>query len=141
MVISTRGRYGVKAALDLALHEGEGPISTKAIAERQELPEAYLEQLMSPLRKAGIVQSVRGPQGGYLLAKPPRLVTVRAIVEALEGPLAVENCTCGGESPDCLEHTLWKRLGATLATFLEETTLGHLVDERQAMAMRPVYHI
>jgi len=141
MLISTRGRYGVKALLDLALHDGEGPSSAKAVAARQGLPEPYLEQLMGPLRKAGIVRSVRGPQGGYVLGAPARAITMRRVVEALEGDVTETGCGCGGEAPDCLDHTLWKRLGEHVASFLEGTTLADLVEERRLSELNPVYYI
>lgn len=141
MLISTRGRYGVKAVLDLASQTGDVPVSIKAIAERQGLPEAYLEQLMAPLRKAGIVRSVRGAQGGYLLARTPASLTVAQIVEALEGPLEISECTCGGASLDCLEHTLWQRLGQHVREFLESSTLEALLEERKSAESRPLYYI
>lgn len=141
MIVSTRGRYGVKALLDLALHDGEGPSSTKAVAERQGLPEAYLEQLMGPLRKAGIVRSVRGPQGGYVLGASAREITLLKVVEALEGDLSEDGCRCGGAAPDCLDHTLWRRLGEHMAAFLEGMTLADLAEEQRLRAESPIYYI
>jgi len=79
MWLSTKGRYGLKAMLDLALHNGEGPVALKSIAERQNLPENYLEQLFATLKKAGHITSVRGAQGGYLLSKDPDSITIGSI--------------------------------------------------------------
>ena len=81
MKLSTKGRYGVKAMFDLALHHGEGPIALKSIAERQGISEHYLEQLIAVLRKAGLVKSVRGAQGGYSLAREPENITVGDIID------------------------------------------------------------
>ena len=91
MKLSTKGRYGVKAMVDLAIHNSEGQIALKSIAERQEISENYLEQLFATLRKAGLVKSTRGAQGGYVLADKPEKITVGTILRALEGL----SCTCG----------------------------------------------
>ena len=87
MRLSTRGRYGLKAMYQLACHYGEGPISLNSIAEEQDLSENYLEQLVATLRKEGLLNSVRGAQGGYMLAKPPEDITVGNILRTLEGDL------------------------------------------------------
>ena len=92
MKLSTKGRYGVRAMYDLALMYGQSPQSVKCIAERQGIPEAYLEQLIAPLRKAGLVLSIRGAQGGYTLADEPKNISVGAILRAVEGPLAATSC-------------------------------------------------
>src|SRR5690242_1173163 len=101
MKLSTKGRYGVKAMLDLALHNSEGQVSLKSIAERQGLSENYLEQLFSALRKAGLVKSMRGAQGGYVLAMAAEEISVGAILRALEGSLAPVDCVSDGESSQC----------------------------------------
>lgn len=93
MKLSTKGRYGVIAMYDLAMHAGDKePISIKNVAERQEISEHYLEQLMGQLRKAGLVKSTRGAQGGYFLARSPKDVTVGDIIRVMEGPIAPVDC-------------------------------------------------
>ena len=93
MKLSTKGRYGIHAMYDLALYgSGDTPQPTKAIAERQNIPEAYLEQLISQLRRSGLVKSVRGAQGGYLLAREPDKISVGEVLRTLEGELAMVDC-------------------------------------------------
>ena len=92
MKISTKGRYSVTALYELAQRYGEGPVSLKCVAQGQGLSENYLEQLMVPLRRAGIVQSIRGAQGGYMLAKSPAEITIGSIITTVEGPIAVVDC-------------------------------------------------
>ena len=92
MKISTKGRYSVTALYELALHYGEGAVSLKSIAKSQGLSENYLEQLMAPLRRAGIVKSVRGAQGGYMLARSPQEITIGEIITTVEGPIALVDC-------------------------------------------------
>ncbi len=92
MKISTKGRYSVTALYELALRYGEGAVSLKSIATSQGLSENYLEQLMAPLRRAGIVKSVRGAQGGYMLARDPKDITIGEIITTVEGPIALVDC-------------------------------------------------
>ena len=89
MKLSTRSRYGIHAMFDLAKNNGEGPQAIRSIAERQNVPEQYLEQLIGPLRRSHLVRSVRGAGGGYLLARLPKDITIGQIVRALEGPLNI----------------------------------------------------
>lgn len=137
-MISTKSRYGVQAVVDVARHGLQRPVSIRAIADRQRLPEAYLEQLVGPLRRAGILRSVRGNQGGYVMAKAAELVTALEIVTALEGPLRIASCRCGGQDPDCLEHSLWRRLETAMASALADVTVAELVH--QAL-QQPAYRI
>lgn len=90
--LSTKGRYGLMAMFELALNYGQGPISLKKIAKKQELSDNYLEQLFSVLRRDGLLNSVRGSQGGYMLSKPPKDITVGDILRSLEGSLAPASC-------------------------------------------------
>ena len=92
MKLSTKGRYSVTALYELALHYGEGVVPIKTIAKSQGISENYLEQLMLPLRRAGLVESVRGAQGGYTLSRPPAEVTIGEIITAVEGPIALVDC-------------------------------------------------
>ena len=92
MKLSTKGRYGVKAMVDLAINYGEQPVSIKSISERQSISEYYLEQLFSSLRKAKLIKSVRGSQGGYLLNRAPEEITIYEIINVLEGPIEISTC-------------------------------------------------
>ena len=106
MKLSTKGRYGVKAMLDLAIHNSEGQIALKNIAERQEISENYLEQLFAILKKAGLVKSIRGAQGGYILANEPYKTTVGSILRALEGSLAPVECVVEVDPVKCCRADL-----------------------------------
>ena len=147
MRVSTRARYGMQAMLALALDQGGAPLSVKQIAERQGLPEHYLEQLLTPLRRAGLVQSARGAQGGYVLSRPADEIRLREIVEAAEDTFTLEPCPCPPGAPHrdgfCLEHALWARLKQIVDDFLDQRTLGDLRDEAWAAdrAAAPVYDI
>src|SRR5438552_13721953 len=112
--VSTRGEYGMRLMVDLARHFGEGTVSLHAVATREQLPEAYLEQLVASLRKAGLVHGKRGAGGGYTLARDPREITAGDIVRALEGPIEPQICTAegeaivnGGREPDCGTRGVW----------------------------------
>ncbi len=137
MRVSTRGEYGVRAMFDLALHFGSGPIALKTIAERQRISESYLEQLMAALRKAGLVTSKRGAQGGYELAATPTNVTIGEIIRVLEGPITPLDCletdTGTGpycQAPDrCVLRSLWKELQDSMTQVLDNTTLEDLRQE------------
>ena len=149
MRISTRGEYGVRAMFDLAMHYGQGPISLKVIAERQGISEHYLEQLMASLRKAGLVTSVRGAQGGYQLSLAPEDMPVGDIIRTLEGPIAPMDCV-DIESRSCQQfnrcatRVLWERLRDSMEKVLDETTLATLCQEGmklQAVDDSFMYHI
>lgn len=134
MRISTRGEYGVRAMFDLAINHGQGPISLKTIAERQVISEHYLEQLMAALRKAGLVTSKRGAQGGYELAYSPDEIKVGDIVRVLEGPITPLDCLAvnTGTGPYCAQpeqcvlRGLWKSLQDSMEQVLDNTTLEDL---------------
>ncbi|GAB4260260.1 MAG: Rrf2 family transcriptional regulator [Thermincola ferriacetica] len=120
MKVSTKGHYGVLAMFDLAQHYGEGPVSLKSIAERQGLSEPYLEQLIAVLRKAGLVKSVRGAQGGYILAREPRDIKVGDIIRVLEGPIAPVECVSQDDPEHCLKFdfcvtkSVWEKVKKVL---------------------------
>lgn len=152
MRISSRGEYGVRAMFDLGQRHGEGPIPLKTIAERQQISEHYLEQLIAILRKAGLVKSVRGAQGGYKLAKSPGELTLGDIIRVLEGPVL----TVYGTDEDNEEMTaadsieqfaligVWKKLAAQMNEILDSVTLADLTDEAARMKSQNdsfMYHI
>lgn len=141
MKLSTKGRYGMRAMLALARRYGEGPIPLKEVAEAESLSEAYLEQLVSELRKAGLIRSVRGAQGGYLLAKKPSVITAGDIIRVLEGPIGPVECVAdipGAEICDCaescVERLLWKRLRDSMAQVLDSITLADLMAEERKLS-------
>lgn len=115
MKLSTKGRYGLKAMYDLALNYGDEPVSLKSIAERQGISENYLEQLMANLRKAGLVRSIRGAYGGYLLSREPSKITVGDVLRALEGPIGLVDCVLEQDAVKCLKYencitrTVWEK--------------------------------
>jgi Rrf2 family protein len=133
--------------IELALHEGAGPLLLRQVAAAQHISPKYLEQLTMPLRRAGLLQAERGPQGGYGLARPAEQITAREIVEAVEGPLHLLDClpapkTCD-RSHDCAARLLWGKVGEALAGVLERTTLAELRDQQRAAEQRdvPTYQI
>ncbi|GAA0457131.1 cysteine metabolism transcriptional regulator CymR [Alkalibacillus silvisoli] len=125
MKISTKGRYGLTIMIALAKNYGEKPIPLKSIAADYELSEHYLEQLIAPLRNEGLVKSVRGAKGGYLLTREPKLITAADIIKTLEGPIRpVEEMD--DEEPS--KRELWKRIRDAVKDVLETTTLQDLAD-------------
>lgn len=135
MMLSTKGRYAVMAMVDLASQKQSKPVTLAAIAERQEIPLAYLEQIFSRLKRRGIVGSVRGPGGGYKLGKPASALTVADIVLASEE--AIKMTRCGGETKvcmstktRCLTHDLWEGLGEQIHHYLSNLTLADVCERR-----------
>ncbi len=132
MKISTRGRYALRFMIDLAQHDSTEFIALKDISERQDISVKYLEQITSLLSKFGLLQSVRGPQGGYKLARKPSEYTVGEILRITEGDLAPVNCAqqptnASAHSSDCQTLQLWKELSDVINTFLDSKTLEDLV--------------
>lgn len=136
MKLSTRGRYGVKAVLELAIHYGSGYVSIKSVARSQNVSEYYLEQLFAQLRKSGIIKSLRGPYGGYALARPPGQITVHDVIEVLEGSIEISDCivdtTCKNVE-SCATRLLWVRIKDSIDDVLKSTTFQDMVDDYQKM--------
>lgn len=136
MKLSMRSRYGLRAMLALAMHEGSKPVMTKQIAEKQNLPVTYLEQLMLTLRKAGLVNATRGARGGYVLARDPREISLAEIVEALEGPLDVADCadvpSCRLDRNACALKELFTKVNKALYDVFNEVSLAQLADEQKS---------
>lgn len=133
MKLSTRGRYGIHAMYDLANHYGDGPQSIKCIAERQNIPEAYLEQLIAILRKEKLVISNRGAQGGYRLAASPEEITVGQVLRALEGGLNLVDClleedSCG-KTCACPSRVVWLKIRDGLNSIVDGITLQDMINE------------
>jgi Rrf2 family transcriptional regulator, cysteine metabolism repressor len=136
MKLSTKGRYGLKAMVDLAIHYGEGAISIKSISERQNISECYLEQLFSPLRKAGLIQSIRGAQGGYTLNKCPEDIAVIDVMEVLEGPVEISECLEHDDCENiecCSTRLLWGKIKTSIDNVMKGVTLKDMVDDYNKM--------
>lgn len=136
MKLSTRGRYGLKAMFQLALHYGKGPIPLNVIASQQDLSENYLEQLFSALRKEGLIKSVRGAQGGYMLAKPPEKITVGSVLRVLEGNMAPVECViddtviCDKEE-SCVTKLVWMKIKDSINSVIDSITLQDMLNEQK----------
>ena len=136
MKISTRGRYGLKAMVDIALNSGENTcVSLKSIAERTGISENYLEQLISPLKKAQLVKSTRGAQGGYILNKNAENISVGDVLRAVEGPLELVEClskseSCGtGDCESCITKGVWAKLSDSVSEAADNISLAELVEQ------------
>lgn len=145
MRLSTKGRYAVMAMADLARHGSDRAVSLAEIATRQEISLSYLEQLFARLRRGGLVKSVRGPGGGYRLARPADETWVADIVLAVDEPIRATRCTgmgsprgcmIGGER--CITHDLWEGLGQEIHRYLSSVSLGDVVARRIGPRAEPV---
>lgn len=145
MKVSTKGDYGIRALIELAHHynagNDAGTIQSAEIAARQHIPEPYLDQLLTNLRRAGFIRSVRGPQGGHALVRPPASVSVREVIEALEGSLSPIDCLDGSSActraGGCAQRALWEEVRDATAAILERTTIADLAArERPAVGGR-----
>ncbi|MBM3566354.1 MAG: Rrf2 family transcriptional regulator [Alphaproteobacteria bacterium] len=136
MKLSTKGRYAVMAMVDLAAHSRGKPVALADVASRQEISLSYLEQLFSRLRRGGIVKSVRGPGGGYLLARPEVETRVSDIIMAVDEPIQTTRCTpgsptgCHSNKTRCLTHDLWQELGNQIYLYLSSVSLADVVDKK-----------
>src|SRR5208283_1833679 len=130
--LSAKGQYGVRAMYEIARGYPGQPVTIKEIAWNQDVSIPYLEQILNKLRKAGLVRSVKGPGGGYLLSKAPEKISMAAIVGELEGPVAITSCLNPEEGcirvDNCVTHLLWKALGEQIEAFLETITLKNLMS-------------
>lgn len=136
MKLSTKGRYAVMAMVDLAAQDRERPVTLADIAERQEISLSYLEQLFAKLRRGGLVKSVRGPGGGYLLAFTPGETRIADIILSVDEPIRATRCTpgqpfgCRSNRTRCLTHDLWEELGSQIYLYLSSVTLADVVQKR-----------
>ena len=132
MRLTTKGRFAVTAMADLAMRGGKAPVTLAAISERQKISLSYLEQLFGKLRRNNIVESVRGPGGGYYLSRPSSNISIAEIVTAVDEPMDATKCgglgNCLGESQPCITHDLWMGLNDKIYSYLEEVSLQQLVD-------------
>ena len=132
MKLSTRSRYGTRMMLDLAAHHGQGPTPLRAVAKRQDLSAKYLEQLVIPLKAAGLIQSFRGARGGYSLGKKPERISVGQIIQVLEGGLSLVDCvenpkTCKRKK-DCVTRDIWLHMSQRLMEELSSLSLRDLLN-------------
>ncbi len=141
MRISTKGDYGIRALIELAHHYGEERLTQSAdIAARQNIPESYLEQLLATLRRAGFVRSVRGPQGGHALARPPDEIKVSEVIRALEGEIvpvecleAASECSRAG---GCAQREMWEEVQKAIMSVLDRVTIGELAAKDRQRILR-----
>ena len=133
MKLSTRTRYGVRAVLDLAANASRGPLQLRVIARRQEISAKYLEQLMTVLKSARIVRSVRGARGGYVLARPANQIKLSEVFHCLEGTVVTAECVEDADycqrSADCAARYIWAKVQRAIEGILESVTLQDLVDQ------------
>ena len=131
MKLSTRGRYGVRLMLDLALHYGDGPVLLKDISRRQGISQKYLWNLANPLNAAGLVKSIRGAHGGFMLAREPSEVSIKDLLQVLEGSLSLVDCvespSVCERSPDCVARDVWCLASKNFLQTLEAVTLAKMV--------------
>ncbi|MFM7462071.1 MAG: Rrf2 family transcriptional regulator [Burkholderiales bacterium] len=143
MRLTTKGRFAVTAMLDLAINANQGPVTLANIAKRQKISLSYLEQLFSKLRRSALVDSVRGPGGGYQLAKSADATTVAQIIVAVQEQMDSRQCegkeNCMGERR-CMTHDLWQSLNDNVLEFLSSVTLAQLIEQQKAKAQESLPH-
>ncbi|HIW22157.1 MAG TPA: Rrf2 family transcriptional regulator [Candidatus Dorea intestinavium] len=135
MKLSTKGRYGLRAIIDMARFSKEEPVSISSIAARQDISERYLEQIVALLKKAGLVKSIRGATGGYILARDPKLISVGDVLRALEGSLEAVECSAAhgkdgcSASGECVTKFVWQKINDSINNTVDDIKLVELVDE------------
>lgn len=137
MRLTTKGRFAVTAMIDVAMNSTKGPATLAGVSERQKISLSYLEQLFGKLRRSGLVDSVRGPGGGYNLARKPETMTVADVIIAVDEP--IDATQCGGrenchDDRRCMTHELWSNLNAHILLYLQSVTLADLVRQQQQKA-------
>ncbi len=145
MRLSTRGRYGVRLMIDLALHDGNGPVMLKEISRRQGISQKYLWNLINPLKSAGLVKSTRGAHGGFTLARDPSGISVTDILQVLEGSLClvdcVENPSACEKSTNCVARDIWCLASGNLRQTLASVTLAQLMEKQRGKGAPAEYEI
>ncbi len=140
MRLTTKGRFAVTAMIDLGLRQSSGPVTLAAISQRQRISLSYLEQLFGKLRRHALVESTRGPGGGYTLARDAAQITVADIIVSVDEPLDATHCAgkenCLGEGTQCMTHDLWTSLNVRMIEFLGSVTLQKLVDDQLAKGLQ-----
>ena len=139
MKISTKGDYGIRALIELTHHFGDAkPLQSSEIAARQKIPESYLEQLLTTLRRAGFIRSVRGPQGGHALVREPRDLRLSEVVEALEGSIMPTDCleetSACSKNGGCAQRDMWQAVREAILGVLDGTTIADLAERDRVLA-------
>lgn len=134
MRMTTKGRFAVTAMIDLALRHAQGPVTLSAISQRQQISLSYLEQLFGKMRRNGLVESTRGPGGGYSLGRKAVDISVADIIQSVDEPIDATQCggkeNCGGAGVRCMTHDLWQSLNDRMVEFLNGISLAQLVQEQ-----------
>ncbi|MBS3946782.1 MAG: Rrf2 family transcriptional regulator [Dethiobacter sp.] len=149
MRLSTKGRYGVRAMFDLAMHSQEGAVTLKSVAQREHISEKYLEHLFASLKKTGLIHSVRGAQGGYRLGRLPEEITLGDIIRVLEGPISPTECVIDGDghedcerASECVMRLVWCRVKEQINAILDGITLADVCEEQRRLGGEGyMYHI
>ena len=140
MRLTTKGRFAVTAMIDLGLRQSSGPVTLAAISQRQQISLSYLEQLFGKLRRNDLVESTRGPGGGYSLGRKPADITVADIITSVDEPIDATHCggkeNCLGEAGRCMTHDLWTSLNERMVEFLDSVNLQNLVDQQIAKGVQ-----
>jgi Rrf2 family iron-sulfur cluster assembly transcriptional regulator len=140
MRLTTKGRFAVTAMIDLALRQNAGPVTLAAISQRQQISLSYLEQLFGKLRRHDLVESTRGPGGGYTLGKKPQDITVADIIVSVDEPIDATHCggkeNCLGDAGRCMTHELWSSLNQRMVEYLDSVTLHKLVEDQLAKGVQ-----
>ena len=131
MKISTKGRYGLRTLMDIAIHQSQGPVNLNDIAGRQAISSKYLWQIVNLLKTAGFVRGTRGPNGGYTLLMDPADITLIHVIETLEGPLSLVECVDGANAcslaDHCVAHSVWAEVSQTIRNALQNITLAEIL--------------
>src|SRR5215467_1221046 len=143
MRLTTKGRFAVTAMIDVAMHNGAGPVTLAGVSERQKISLSYLEQLFGKLRRHGLVDSVRGPGGGYNLARPANAVSVADIIGAVDEP--IDATQCGGkencqDDKRCITHDLWATLNEKMNDYLSSVSLADVIAHQQGKPVQVIKH-
>jgi Rrf2 family protein len=144
MKLSTRARYGVRLMVALAFNYDKGPVFLKDVAKGENISEKYLSLIIIPLRRMGLVNSIRGAHGGYLLAKDPSQITMKEIIDVLEGDCSLVDCVRNPSAcprvPICASHDIWEIIGGKISETLNSVTLDMLVKMNQEKAQKTMMH-
>ena len=147
MRFSVKSDYAITAVLDMALNADKGPVHVRAIAGRQAIPVRFLEQVMASLKKAGLIESIRGAQGGYVLSRDPRTISVAQIVEAIEGPITPMDCTNGAFERKCLQingcvvKEVWEDVRRAITGALSKVSIEDMYKKKREQEKTVMYHI
>ncbi len=144
MRVSTKGDYGIRALVELAHRCGEGPVQSAEIARRQCIPEPYLDQLLTTLRRAGFIRSMRGPQGGHALIRQPSEIRLAEVIEALEGSLSPIGCLDSDECPKpgvCAQREVWEAVRRATYEILNGVSIADLAEKERESVAAPRYYI